>query len=422
MRPLISAQLVNGAFGDPVLYLDFRDARRALLFDVGDVGALPPARILRLTDLFVSHAHLDHFAGFERLLRVGLGRHPGLRLYGPPGFLDRVAHKLAAYSWNKVRNYPGDYALTAHEIAPGGGVRRARFGSASAFAREPLPETRCEDGVLLQEPKFRVRAAFLDHDIPCLGFAFEEQPRVHVRKDALAALGLAAGPWLGALRRALAEERPDDTPIRVRWQDRAGAHERQVALGVLKSRALQIVPGQKVAYVTDVRGTPDNEARIAQLAADADLLYIEAVFLGADAAHAERKHHLTAAQAGRIARAARARNVVPFHFSPRYRGREDELRAELERARGPLLLPMETAVKDTLPQVGAPDPELKNSPIIDESEHDEHAGSPDLEIEEGVCYFNDEAFAIGDFVRSGSEVLQCAERGVWLRKGEKRPD
>ena len=38
MRPVVSAELVNGAFGDPVLYLDFRDAKRALLFDVGDVG------------------------------------------------------------------------------------------------------------------------------------------------------------------------------------------------------------------------------------------------------------------------------------------------------------------------------------------------------------------------------------------------
>lgn len=28
----------------------------------------------------------------------------------------------------------------------------------------------------------------------------------------------------------------------------------------------------------------------------------------------------------------------------------------------------------------------------------------------------------GDYVRSGSEVLQRAERGVWVRKGESRPD
>jgi hypothetical protein len=35
---------------------------------------------------------------------------------------------------------------------------------------------------------------------------------------------------------------------------------------------------------------------------------------------------------------------------------------------------------------------------------------------------NGEAFALGDYVRSGSEVLQCAERGVWVRKAESRPD
>jgi hypothetical protein len=31
-------------------------------------------------------------------------------------------------------------------------------------------------------------------------------------------------------------------------------------------------------------------------------------------------------------------------------------------------------------------------------------------------------YALGDCVCSGSEVLQCAERGVWVRKGERRPD
>jgi hypothetical protein len=77
--------------------------------------------------------------------------------------------------------------------------------------------------------------------------------------------------------------------------------------------------------------------------------------------------------------------------------------------------------REPLPQLGAPDPELKNSPIIDESEYDEHAGSRDLELEEGACYFNGEAFAIDACVLSGSEVLQCSGRGVWVSKGEKRP-
>jgi hypothetical protein len=80
------------------------------------------------------------------------------------------------------------------------------------------------------------------------------------------------------------------------------------------------------------------------------------------------------------------------------------------------------AMNKPLPQVGAPDPELRTSPIIDEAEYDEHAASPDLELEAPVCYFNEEGFALGACVQSGAEVLQCAEHGVWLRKGEKRPD
>jgi hypothetical protein len=79
------------------------------------------------------------------------------------------------------------------------------------------------------------------------------------------------------------------------------------------------------------------------------------------------------------------------------------------------------AMNKPLPQVGAPDPELKTSPIIDESEYDEHAASPDLEIEAPVCYFNQERFALGAWVQSGDEVLQCTEHGVWVRKGEQRP-
>ena len=51
-------------------------------------------------------------------------------------------------------------------------------------------------------------------------------------------------------------------------------------------------------------------------------------------------------------------------------------------------------MKRELPQVGAPDPELNTSPIIDEAEYDEAAASPDLELEAGACYFNGEVFPI----------------------------
>jgi ribonuclease Z len=288
---------------------------------VGDVGKLAPRKILRLTDVFVSHAHMDHFAGLDRLVRVLLGRGAALRLYGPPGFVERVEHKLSAYTWNLAGRYPGEFALLAHELAPEGDIAAARFASRNNFVREPLPRARCAGGVLRDEARFRVRAAFLDHGIPCLGFALEEKAQISVWKNRLAEMGLSPGPWLSELKRAVAEGRPDGTRIEGR------------TLGELKARALDVAPGRKLAYITDIRYHAQNAARAAALAADADVLFIESVFLSAEAAHAERKHHLTAQQAGRIARAARAKAVVPFHFSPRYEGREAELLAELEAAR-----------------------------------------------------------------------------------------
>jgi len=324
MTPILSAELVNGPFGDPTLYLDFRFERRALLFDLGDLAALAPRKILRVSDVFVSHAHMDHFAGFDRLLRLCLGRETAVRLYGPPGFVDRVEHRLAGYSWNLVQNYATDFTLLAYELADEE-LRVARFRCHGRFRREPLPARAAPHGLLLDEPAFRVRAMALDHDIPCLGFALEEKVHVNVWKSRLREMGLEVGPWLSELKRAVAEGAADDTPIR--------ANGRVLSLGELKAQVLRLVPGQKLCYVTDVVYSADNEQRVAALALEADLLFIECVFLDEDAGHAARKFHLTARQAGWLARAARARQVIPFHFSPRYAEREAELRAELEAAR-----------------------------------------------------------------------------------------
>lgn len=74
MRHLFEPRLVNDSFGDPGLYVDFRDERRALLFDLGDIAVLPPRKLLRVSHVFVSHTHMDHLIGFDRLSRVSVGR------------------------------------------------------------------------------------------------------------------------------------------------------------------------------------------------------------------------------------------------------------------------------------------------------------------------------------------------------------
>jgi ribonuclease Z len=110
-----------------------------------------------------------------------------------------------------------------------------------------------------------------------------------------------------------------------------GDHAMTRTVGELRHLILDVVPGQRIGYATDLRYSEANVRTLADLFADVDVLFIECVFLDEDAGHGARKNHLTAGQAGRIAHLARAKSVKPFHFSPRYEGREaaliDEMRA-----------------------------------------------------------------------------------------------
>lgn len=335
MRPIFHPDLVNGSTGDPALFVDCMFERRALLFDLGDIRALPPRKLMRISHAFITHAHMDHFIGFDWLLRILLGREKDLHLFGPPGFLAQVEHKLRAYTWNLVHNYASDFILRVTEVDGKGAGRRASFRCQSEFRREDEESIACPENILLLEPAMQVRYALLDHGgIPCLAYALQEQAHVNVWKNRLQELGLPLGSWLRDLKQAVLRNEPDHWLMRVAWREDGVQQERMLPLSELKP-ALRIVPGQKIAYVTDVAWHEDNVARIIDLARNADLLYIEAAFMERDADHARRKFHLTSRQAGKIARAANVGCVIPLHFSPRYTGEEKaSLRAEVAAAFG----------------------------------------------------------------------------------------
>lgn len=330
MRPKFFPSLVNDRFGDPAVYIDFLQERRAILFDLGDIHALPTRQILRLTDVFVTHTHIDHFFGFDQLLRVLVGRDKQLRLYGPAGFIDRVEAKLAAYTWDLVHRFQTELTFIATEIGDRHQAHRAQFRFSHRFAREEMASGQIDSGVLLDEPALKVTCVQLDHHkTACLAFALQESAHINIWKNKLEELHLAVGPWLAQLKAAIHENRPDDTPITV--QRTAGAED-ELSLGFLRNEIVSITPGQKLAYVTDTAFTPANEAAILDLARDSNTLFIEAAFAKADAALAADRAHLTTAQAGTLARKARAERVVPFHFSPRYEHDETMLLDEVVEA------------------------------------------------------------------------------------------
>jgi hypothetical protein len=72
-----------------------------------------------------------------------------------------------------------------------------------------------------------------------------------------------------------------------------------------------------------------------------------------------------------------------------------------------------------LRNVGAIDPKLKTSPVLEEMAEESYELRHQVP-ERSVCYFNGETFASGQLVRSGTAVLECRE-GVWVEIGPSEP-
>jgi ribonuclease Z len=315
---------VNGRFGDPAVYVGALHRAQALLFDLGELLPLSARDLLRIDHVFVSHMHMDHFIGFDRLLRVNVGRDKQVTLIGPSGLAKAVEHKLQAYTWDLVERYKTDLVFDVIDVEAPERLAGTRFRLKNGFAAEPGEIPAHSPGPVLHWTDFQLRIAVLEHHGPSLGFAIQERLHVNVWRNRLEERGLAPGPWLQSFKRAVAAEAGDDAEI-------ALPCGKSAPLGALRE-LVSVECGQKIAYVTDVADTAGNRSGIVELARDADTLFIEASFSAADADQASARAHLTTQAAGEIARAANVRRVEPFHFSPRYEGDEHRMLGEVRAA------------------------------------------------------------------------------------------
>ncbi len=329
---MFTAFLINDPADDPGAYLEFKYRREVFLFDLGDLQHLPPRQIRKITHIFVSHTHMDHFIGFDHLLRICLGRNQHISLFGPPGFLVNVESKLGAYSWNLVKNYTNDFELAVTEIHETFKITRY-YRCRNAFMPEDEEICAISEAKLMEGDSFIVNYAFLDHRIPCLAFSVEERNRLNIKKNVLDEMGLPTGAWLTRLKEQIMNNESAEAPVQVWWKTEKGAvEEKFVLLGTLQDRAVKITSGQKVCYVTDAVWSDENVEKIVKLAGGAELLFIEAPFLQEDAANAAQKYHLTAHQAGALASMADVKRFIIFHFSPKYKNRRDALQREATNA------------------------------------------------------------------------------------------
>ncbi len=329
MRPSFHPRLINDPFNDPGLFIPFVFQNRALIFDTGYINGLSAKDILKISHAFVTHAHMDHFIGFDHLLRIMLGREKTLSLFGPTDFLKNVEAKLSGYTWNLADKYNYPLCLQATEVQ-GDFTYCREYRCRDRFKPQQDPVKKPFDGVLYSEPAFRVSAVTLDHRVPCLGLSLKERFHVNIIKEELKRLDLEPGPWLSEFKQALYRRTDPAAVFEVNYADRPD--KKEFELGNLAGQIARITPGQKITYITDVVYSDANRNKILNFARDSDHLFIEAAFLDKNRDLAGKKYHLTARQAGELAAGAGARRFSIFHFSPRYTDQESLLFKEANDA------------------------------------------------------------------------------------------
>lgn len=246
-------------------FLRFDD--QGFLFDPGEGTQrqmlMAGVAVSGITKIFISHFHGDHCLGLAGVIqRISL---------------DKVPHPVEVY-------YPAS-----------GQAYYERLKDACSYRHEGRLRERPirGDGTVFEDDRLIISAAGLDHDIDTYGFRFREKDAYTLDPQMLCKTGIF-GAMAGELKRT--------GSVRV------------------KSKVVTVedvgtaLPGQVFAYVMDTRVC----GAVYELARDADMLLSEATFLSDLESKALEFGHLTAAQAGMIARDSGADLLVLTHFSQRY--------------------------------------------------------------------------------------------------------
>ena len=304
-------RLINGSLGDPSVYLFLPTLARAMLFDLGLLDAISNKELLKVSHVFISHTHIDHFIGFDRLLRVNIPHFRRISLYGPAGITQNVAGKLKGYTWNLLE--PGQIVFDVAEIHDDGSLARARVSNDSAF--EPIPTVArqpLKDGMIIEEfdDQSYVTAMAFDHGTSSMAYRFHSPRRFQVKAELLTERGWQPGPWIRELQIAMGQE-ARDTAI-------TPANGISMSAGELADLLLIEHVPFSVGYLTDLGFTRSNISRCRSLMKGATLLLCEATFADEDLIRAVAKKHLTSRQAALLAATAGAQKLDIHHVSGIY--------------------------------------------------------------------------------------------------------
>lgn len=257
-----------------------------LLFDCGEGTQVQFLRAKlkpgKLTRIFISHFHGDHFNGLVGLLTSLqlTGRDKEIHLYSPVGLADYLQYM------QKLSQFSFVYPIHVHEV----------------------PDD--ADEIIWDLGQYTVTAMPLSHRVRTLGFRVDEKEKPGRFDEAEAErLGIGSGPLRGLLQKGQSVQLPDGTVV----------HPEQF-IGPKR-------PGKKAAICLDTEPC----ANAITLANDVDVLIHEGTFIDDKIEWAQDTGHSTAAQAARVAKEAGAHKLILTHISARYdRSNEKQLLQEAQ--------------------------------------------------------------------------------------------
>ncbi len=312
--PRIKHYLINEKYDDPGIVIEIETLGEYILFDIGNIHRLDRHLLRKITKIFITHTHMDHFIGFDYLLRNKLGKPHTVDIFGISPLADNVYCKLQGYTWNLVEYEP--QLIFNLKQWNEGLFEYYSFDIKKKFAKDFIKEEKAKDDIIFEDEFYRVRYAILDHKIWIMGYSFEYKDRFLFKKEKIKELPLK-GKEFGILKKWL-----EDTENRgkiFRIGDKSFTYE------YLKEEYTYIQKGMKISYITDVLYSEENKKKIINLVKNSDVLYCEAPFLEEDEEQASKVYHLTSKQAGEIAQEANVKELIVFHFSRRYGNNTDKI-------------------------------------------------------------------------------------------------
>jgi len=230
----------------------------------------------KITRLLITHWHGDHILGIPGMLQtLSLNDYnKTLHIYGPKRTKKFMETLYSLFIHKRKIN------IEIHEIS---------------------------SGKVFETKDLIVEAKPMKHGTPCLAYSIKEKDKLRINKSKLKKLKIPSSPLVSKLKQG--------KDIKIKGK-------------IIKASQLTYkVPGKKITLILDTAKNPNS----IKLAKNSDLVICEATYLENEKELAKKYQHLTAKQAGEIAKSSKSKKLILTHLSQRYEHKENKLLDEARK-------------------------------------------------------------------------------------------